>query len=148
MSRKLLRDDIGTNRDIRSHEWDKDDFSVFYTDSTCPFTKVLDQIKQPDMSYCFALNHEPRLDEMLNAGWNAVDPSRVANRVTFNTKKRDPDERQCIRVNDTVVLERDERYSKREEELMSHKNVDVIRKAISPCKTTTVQSLVNPFGRN
>lgn len=147
MGNKGFKTEGGTNRDIRAPEWDKDDFGVFYTDSTCPFTKVLDQIKQPHMSYYFALNHEPRLDEMLNAGWNAVDPSRIANRVTFNTKKRDPDERQCIRVNDTVVLERDERYTQRENEIMNHTNANKVRNAISACDTTTVNSLTNPFGR-
>ncbi len=147
MSRKQLRDDVGTNRDIREHEWDKEDFSVFYTDSTDPFVKIMDQIRQPGMSYHAALNHEPRLDEMLNCGWNTVDPSRIANRVTFNIKKRDPDERQCIRVNDTVILERDERYTKREEELANRNSVEAVRRAVSSCDTTSIQSLTTPFSK-
>lgn len=147
MSKGFGKNNGGMNRDIRATEWDKDDFSVHYTDSTCPFTKVLDQIRQPEMDYRFALNHEPRLDELLNQGWNAVDPSRIANRVTFSLKKRDADERQCIRVNDTVVLERDIRFSNREAELMNRNSIDAVRKAVGSCDNTTIQSLTNPFGR-
>lgn len=147
MNNKFSKNDSGMNRDIRAAEWEGDNFSVHYTDSTCPFTKVLDQIREPGKDYLFALNHEPRLDEVMNQGWNEVDPSRIANRVRFSKKSPDSEERQCIRVNDTVVFERDERYSKREMELMNRRNADVMLKAISPCQKTTVQDLTNPFGR-
>lgn len=133
------------DRDIREHEWDKDDFDLGFTDSTCPFDIILDEVRIPGMDYLFALNHGPRLDRLIARKWQIVEPSRLANRQTFTMEKRDPEARQCITTGDTVLMERDIRYSEREDEHLHKKNIEVMRTAMDPIKKTTVHDYLTPF---
>lgn len=133
------------DRDIRDHEWDNNDFDLGFTDSTCPFKSIISEIEEPGKGYTFALNHGPRIDRLIARKWNIVDPSRLANRQTFTMEKRDPEARQCITTGDTVLLERDIRYSEKEDGHLHKKNIDVMRTAMDPIKKTTVHDYLTPF---
>lgn len=133
------------DRDIREHEWDKDDFDLGFTDSTCPFSSMMREIEEPGMTYICALNHGPRIDRLLARKWNIVDPSRLTNKQTFTIEKRESDARQTITTGDTVWMERDSRYSDREDAHLHKKNIDVMRTAMDPIKKTTVHDYLTPF---
>ncbi len=76
------------DRDIREHDWDKDDFDLDFTDSTCPFTAIVDEIKEPGMEYYFALNSPERIDRLLSRKWSVVDPDRLSNKQTFTQARK------------------------------------------------------------
>ena len=97
------------------------------------------------MDYLFALNSHQRLNRLYARKWTVVDPSRLSNQPTFSLEKRDSDLRQGITTGDTLILERDSRYSQKEQERLNKTNKDVMQTAISNLNQTDVPDLESPF---
>jgi hypothetical protein len=135
------------DRDIREHEWSKDDFDLSYTDSTCPFSAIIKEVQEPGMSYYFALNTSNRIDRLLARKWNVVDPSRLSNRQTFTLNRKSPELRDCITTGDTILLERDARYSKVEDEQHNKSSVSRIIDATKQILSTNMYDPLNPFSK-
>ena len=132
------------DRDIREHDWDKDDFDLDFTDSTCPFTAIVDEIKEPGMEYYFALNSPERIDRLLSRKWSVVDPDRLSNKQTFTQARKGLEARDCITTGDTILLERDVRYGDKERGHLKQKNTNIMHDTLAGL-TTDVYRVNSPF---
>ncbi len=132
------------DRDIREHDWDKDDFDLDFTDSTCPFTTIVDEIKEPGMEYYFALNSPERIDRLLSRKWSVVDPDRLSNKQTFTQARKGLEARDCITTGDTILLERDVRYGDKERAHLKQKNTNIMHDTLAGL-TTDVYRVNSPF---
>ena len=132
------------DRDIREHDWDKDDFDLDFTDSTCPFTTIVDEIKEPGMEYYFALNSPERIDRLLSRKWRVVDPDRLSNKQTFTQARKGLEARDCITTGDTILLERDVRYGDKERVYLKQKNTNIMHDTLAGL-TTDVYRVNSPF---
>lgn len=132
------------DRDIREHDWDKNDFDLDFTNSDCPFTAIIEEIKEPSMEYYFALNSPERIDRLLTRKWNVVDPDRLSSKQTFTKARKGIEARDCITTGDTILLERDARYGNKEREHLKQKNNVVMRDSLKNV-TTDIYTLNTPF---
>lgn len=130
------------DRDIREHEIEKDDFDLNFTDSSCPFQALVDEIKQPGEQYYFALNSPERINRLLAKKWYVVSPERLKNKRTYRKDLRD--ESDCITTGDTIMLARDERYGIKEQEYYNQKSENIMLDTLQKVQTD-VYNPVLPF---
>lgn len=132
------------DRDIREHDWDRDDFDLDFTDSTCPFTAIVDEIKVEGMEYYFVLNSPERIDRFMARKWHVVDPDRLSNKQTFTRERKGIEARDCITTGDTILLERDIRYGDKEREHLNRRSTNIMRDTLAGL-TTDIYSATAPF---
>lgn len=131
-------------RNIRAHEFEENNFDVSFTDSTSPFTAIINQIKEPGKSYNYAYASDERLIKLFSKGWSLSDPEKLPSYNRFSLKKRDLDDTPCIRVGDTVLVERAEQFSKQEKERHHNDSAKQVANVLQTLKTTT-DDVWNPF---
>lgn len=130
------------DRDIREHELENSDFDLMFTDSTCPFKSLIDEINQPGEEYYFAFNSPERINRLLAKKWYLVSPERLKNKRTYRGDLRS--ENDCITTGDTIVLARDERYGIKEQEYYENKAIRVMRDTLQKVQTD-IYNPVMPF---
>ena len=130
------------DRDIREHDLEHNDFDLTFTDSTCPFKALIDEIKQPGEEYYFAFNSPERINRLLAKKWYIVSPDRLKNKRTYRGDLRS--ENDCITTGDTIVLARDERYGIKEQEYYQNKAIRVMRDTLQKVQTD-IYNPVMPF---
>lgn len=130
------------DRDIREHELEGSDFDLMLTDSTCPFTSLIDEIKEPGEEYYFAYNNPERINRLLAKKWYIVSPDRLKNKRTYRGNLRE--ENDCITTGDTILLARDERYGLKEQQYYEQKAVRVMRDTLQKVQTD-IYNPVMPF---
>jgi hypothetical protein len=149
MATKIKHDNMpefkSVDRDIREHDWSADDFDLSFTDSTCPFSAIVEEVRTPDMEYMFALNNPERIDRLMVKKWVPVDPSRLANKQTFTQARKNAAIRDCITTGDTLLLERHIRYGNREREFLQQKNNVVMNNTVSGLVQTDIRQILSPF---
>ena len=130
------------DRDIREHDLENNDFDLMFTDSTCPFKVLIDEIMQPGEEYYFAFNSPERINRLLAKKWYIVSPDRLKNKRTYRGDLRS--ENDCITTGDTIVLARDERYGIKEQEYYENKAIRVMRDTLQKVQTD-IYNPVMPF---
>jgi len=130
------------DRDIREHDLENNDFDLMFSDSTCPFKSLIDEIKQPGEEYYFAFNSPERINRLLAKKWYIVSPDRLKNKRTYRGDLRS--ENDCITTGDTIVLARDERYGIKEQEYYESKAIRVMRDTLTKVQTD-IYNPVMPF---
>lgn len=130
------------DRDIREHDLENSDFDLMFTDSTCPFKSLIDEIKQPGEEYYFAYNNPERINRLLAKKWYIVSPDRLKNKRTYKGDLRA--ENDCITTGDTILLARDERYGIKEQEYYENKAIRVMRDTLQKVQTDIYNPLM-PF---
>ena len=130
------------DRDIREHDLENNDFDLMFTDSTCPFKALIDEIMQPGEEYYFAFNSPERINRLLAKKWYVVSPDRLKNKRTYRGDLRS--ENDCITTGDTIVLARDERYGIKEQEYYENKAIRVMRDTLQKVQTD-IYNPVMPF---
>ena len=131
-------------RDIRTHEFADDDFAINFTDSTCPFTHIMEQIKEPGMQYLFAHNDPDSIAKAMRRKWVLVDKSRLTNKSDFEDQ-RSVYSKEGITAGDTILMERDERYGKSETRHYQDAGVDLVRSSLQPMNKVNIRDLRKPF---
>lgn len=135
------------DRDIRANVLEEEDFNIFLTDSTCPFTTIMEQVKEDGKDYIFALNDGQRIDRLRMKGWELTDPTQLKSNSKFSIDDRDKNAHLKIITGDTVLMERDLRYSIAEEKYLQNKNIEVLRSAVHQ-RTTDIPNLMTPFNQH
>ena len=130
------------DRDIREHDLENNDFDLNFTDSTCPFQAIIDEIKQPGEEYYFALNAPERINRLLAKKWYVVSPERLKNKRTYRKDLRE--ESDSITTGDTIVLARDERYGIKEKQYYEKKAEKVMIDTLQKVQTD-IYNPVMPF---
>lgn len=130
------------DRDIREHELENNDFDLMFTDSTCPFKSLIDEIKQPGEEYYFAFNSPERINRLLTKKWYLVSPERLKNKRTYRKDLRE--ESDSITTGDTIVLARDERYGLKEQQYYEQKAEKVMIDTLQKVQTD-IYNPVMPF---
>lgn len=131
------------DRDIREHELSNSDFDLVYTDSTCPFAAIIDEIKQPGEEYLFALNSPERINKVINKKWYMVSPDRLkTKRSTYRADKRE--ENDSITTGDTIVFARDKRYGESEDKYYNASSTRVMHDTLQRVRTDAYNPL-QPF---
>ena len=130
------------DRDIREHQLSDSDFDLGFTDSTCPFGALVEEIYEPGEEYTFALNSPERIDRLLARKWSIVSPDRLQNKRTYRSDKRADND--CITTGDTIVLTRDQRYGDKERKHYDDLGVRVVRDSLQRIQTDVFNPL-QPF---
>ena len=130
------------DRDIRDHDLENNNFDLMFTDSTCPFKSLIDEIKQPGEEYYFAYNNPERINRLLAKKWYVVSPERLQNKRTYRKDLRD--ESDSITTGDTIVLARDERYGLKERQYYEQKAEKVMIDTLQKIQTDIYNPLM-PF---
>ena len=130
------------DRDIREHDLENSDFDLMFTDSTCPFKSLIDEIKQPGEEYYFAYNNPERINRLLVKKWYVVSPERLKNKRTYRKDLRE--ESDSITTGDTIVLARDERYGLKEQQYYEQKAEKVMIDTLQKVQTD-IYNPVMPF---
>lgn len=130
------------DRDIREHDLENNNFDLMFTDSTCPFKSLIDEIKQPGEEYYFAFNSPERINRLLARKWYVVSPERLQNKRTY--RKDLWDESDSITTGDTIVLARDERYGLKERQYYEQKAEKVMIDTLQKIQTDIYNPLM-PF---
>jgi hypothetical protein len=130
------------DRDIREHKLNDHNFDLSFTDSTCPFEAMIDEIKQPGEEYYFALNASERINRLLAKGWYIVSPDRLKNKRAYRKDLRE--EADSITTGDTILLARDERYGIKEREHYEKKAVTIMKDTLQRVNTDAYNPIL-PF---
>ncbi len=103
------------DRDIRYHEWEDANFDIQFNDTTCPFTEVLDQIKEPGYDYAAAYCSDENIAKYARKGWFVVDPALCTNKKLIAVKDIGRSNLECISVGDTIIMARRSEIGRKEE---------------------------------
>lgn len=132
------------DRDIRAHDFEGENFNIMFTDSSCPFTAILEQVSEPGKDYFFALNDGQRIDRLRIKKWELSDPSLLKSNLKYSIDEKDRNSHLKIINGDTVLMERDMRYSIAEKEYLNNRTIEVTKSALHK-RTTDIPNLTTPF---
>lgn len=139
-------------RDIRQADFDDFKDNINFTNSDCPITFAVSQIRKPGNDYLAANAMPQRINELLSKGWDLEDNSHIRNRRTYNINERNKD---LIEVVDTLIMSRASHYREREKAAKEIESTNKLASAYSRFKKyggnenmgdqARITNITNPF---
>ena len=130
------------DRDIREHEWAKDNYNVSFTDSTNPISVILSQFNDPELEYAFVLDNPSRIVMKKLEGYEIVDPGLMGDKREIfmhgDTKDR-------ISTGDLILMRRPKSYRVRINNEIRMKTKNITQGVLQQSSGHRINNIESPF---